>query len=152
MSHLNTAIKIFGKLLDKGQLDRETDGDLFLEFRNSEVRSILAEFEEEMDFRIVEASSAIYLDTDSGNSLLGFITRDFREWVASDARLVDAYLLCYISMFILYLFYGSRNKNPKQREFLGSAVNENWTGALPWPWKIKRSGNRAGGKVRHQFY
>ena len=118
MSHLNTAIKIFRKLLDKGQLDRETDGDLFLEFRNSEVRSILAEFEEEMDFRIVEASSAIYLVPDSGNSLLGFITRDFREWVASDARVVDAYLLCYISMFILYLFYGSRNKNPKQREFL----------------------------------
>ena len=54
----------------------------------------------------------------------------------SDARLVDAYLLCYISMFILYLFYGSRNKNPKQREFLRSTSwLRNWTGALPWPWK-----------------
>lgn len=118
MSHLNTAIKIFKKLLDRGQIDRETDEDLFLEFRNTEVRSILAELEDEMDFRIVEASSTIYLVPDSGNSLLGFTTRDFREWVASDARLVDVYLLCYISMFILYLFYGSRNRNPKQREFL----------------------------------
>ncbi|MCM1565866.1 MAG: DUF6063 family protein [Dehalobacter sp.] len=118
MSHLNTAVKIFKKLMDKGQFDRETDGDLFLEFRNTEVRSILAELEDEMDFRIVEASSTLYLVPDSGNSLLGFTTRDFREWVASDARLVDAYLLCYISMFILYLFYGSRNRNPKQREFL----------------------------------
>lgn len=118
MSQLNTAVRIFKKLMDKGQLDRETDGDLFLEFRNTEVRSILAEFEEELDFRIVEASSTLYLAPDSGNSLLGFTTKDFREWVASDARLVDAYLLCYISMFIFYLFYGSRNKNPKQREFL----------------------------------
>jgi len=118
MSPLNTAVRILKKLLDKGQLDRETDGDLFLEFRNTEVRSILAEFEEELDFRIVEASSIIYLVPDSGNSLLGFTMKDLREWVASDARLVDAYLQCYICMFILYLFYGSRNKNPKQREFL----------------------------------
>lgn len=118
MSHLNTAVKIFNKLMDKGQIDRKTDGDLFLEFRNAEVRSILAEFEEEMDFRIVEASSTLYMVPDSGNKLLGFTTRDFREWVASDARLVDAYLLCYISMFIFYLFYGGRNRNPKQREFL----------------------------------
>ncbi len=118
MSHLNTAVKIFNKLMDKGQIDRKTDGDLFLEFRNAEVRSILAEFEEEMDFRIVEASSTLYMVPDCGNKLLGFTTKDFREWVASDARLVDAYLLCYISMFIFYLFYGGRNRNPKQREFL----------------------------------
>ena len=118
MSHVNTAVRILKKLLDKGQLDREADGDLFLEFRNTDVRSILAEFEEEMDFRIVEASSTMYLVPDSGNSLLGFTTKDFREWVASDARLVDAYLLSYISMFVFYLFYGSRNRNPKQREFI----------------------------------
>jgi hypothetical protein len=118
MSHINTAVRILKKLLDKGQLDREADGDLFLEFRNADVRSILAEFEEEMDFRFVEASSTIYLVPDSGNSLLGFTNKDFREWVASDARLVDAYLLSYISMFVCYLFYGSRNRNPKQREFL----------------------------------
>lgn len=118
MSHLTTAIRIFKKLMDKGELDRETDSDLFLEFRNTEVRSALAELEEELDFRIVEASNALYLIPDSGNSLLGFTTKDFREWIASDARLVDAFLLCYISMFILFLFYGSRNRNPKQREFL----------------------------------
>ena len=118
MSHVSTAVRILKKLLDKGQLDREADGDLFLEFRNTDVRSILAEFEEEMDFKIVEASSTIYLVPDSGNNLLGFTNRDLREWVASDARIVDAYLLSYISMFVLYLFYGSRNRNPKQREFL----------------------------------
>lgn len=118
MSDLNTGIKILKKLLYKGQLDRETDGDLFLEYRNPEVRSILGEFEEEMEFKIVEASGTIYLVPDSGNSLLGFTTKDFREWVASDARLVDAYLLTYISMLLLYLFYGGKNRNPKQREFL----------------------------------
>lgn len=118
MSSLNTALKIFKKLLDRGQIDRDSDGDLFLEYRSGEVRSILAQMEEEMEFTIVEASSTLYLVPDSSNALLGFVSKDLREWVASDARLLDSYLLCYIVMFMLYLFYGGRNRNPKQRDYL----------------------------------
>ncbi|MDR3541466.1 MAG: DUF6063 family protein [Desulfosporosinus sp.] len=118
MSDIKTALKIYRKLLDKGQLDRETEGDLFLEFRNVEVRAILAEFKEELDFKVLEVAGSIYLLPNSGNGVLGFTTKDLRETVPTDARLVDAYLLSYISMFILYLFYGGRNRNPKQREFL----------------------------------
>lgn len=118
MSDIKTALKIYRKLLEKGQLDRETEGDLFLEFRNVEVRAILAEFEEELDFKTIEVAGSIYLLPNSGNGVLGYTTKDIREGVATDAKLVDAYLLSYISMFILYLFYGGRNRNPKQREFL----------------------------------
>lgn len=118
MSEIKTALKIYRRLLEKGQLDRESEGDLFLEFRNVEVRAILAEFEEELDFKVLEVGGSIYLLPNSGNGVLGFTTKDLREGVAADARLVDAYLLSYISMFILYLFYGGRNRNPKQREFL----------------------------------
>lgn len=118
MSSFNTALRIFKKLLDRGQIDRDSDGDLFLEYRNGEVRSILAQMEEEMEFTIVEASSTLYLVPDSSNILLGFVSKDLREWVASDARLLDSYLLCYIIMFTLYLFYGGRNRNPKQRDYL----------------------------------
>jgi hypothetical protein len=118
MSSLNTALKIFKKLLDRGQLDRDGDGDLFLEYRNGEVRSILAQMEEEMEFTIVEAGITLYLVPDSSNGLLGFVSKDLREWIASDARLLDSYLLCYIVMVMLYLFYGGRNRNPKQRDYL----------------------------------
>ena len=118
MSYLSTALKIFKKLLDRGQLDRESDSDLFLEYRNAGVRSALAEMEEEMEFRIIEAPSTLYMVPESGNSLLGFVSKDLREWVASDARLLDSYLLSYIVMVILYLFYGGKNRNPKQREYL----------------------------------
>ncbi|MCB8814778.1 DUF6063 family protein [Desulfosporosinus shakirovi] len=119
MRDIKTALKIYRRLLEKGQLDRESEADLFLEFRNVEVRAILAEFEEELDFKAIEVGGrSIYLLPNSGNGVLGFTTKDLREGVATDARLVDAYLLGYISMFILYLFYGGRNRNPKQREFL----------------------------------
>ena len=118
MSDIKTALKIYRKLLEKGQLDRETEADLFLEFRNVEVRAILAEFVEELDFKAIEVAGSLYLLPNSGNGVLGFTTKDLREGVATDAKLVDAYLLSYISMFILFLFYGGRNRNPKQREFL----------------------------------
>ena len=138
MSNLNTALKIFKKLLERGQLDRESDSDLFLEYRNAEVRSALAEMEEELQFRIVEAPSTLYLVPDSGNSLLGFVSKDLREWVASDARLLDTYLLSYIVMLILYLFYGGKNRNPKQREYLRiSKLAEAITG-LPGLWLTKQ--------------
>ncbi|HZK83853.1 MAG TPA: DUF6063 family protein [Desulfosporosinus sp.] len=118
MSDIKTALKIYRKLVEKGQLDRETEGDLFLEFRNVEVRSILAEFEDELDFKTIEVAGTLYLLPNMTNDVMGFTTKDIRESVATDARLVDAYLLSYISMFILFLFYGGRNRNPKQREFL----------------------------------
>lgn len=118
MSEIKTALKIYRKLLEKGQLDRENEADLFLEFRNAEVRAILSEFEEELDFKVIEVAGSIYLLPHSSNGVLGYTTKDLRESVATDAKLVDAYLLSYISMFLLYLFYGGRNRNPKQREFL----------------------------------
>lgn len=118
MNDLNIAIRILKKLMDQGKIDRETDPELFLELRNTEVRSFLAQFEEEMDFRIVEASRTFYMVPDSGNQLLGFTAKDIREWVASNARLPDSYLLVYISMFILYLFYGGHNRDPRQRDFI----------------------------------
>jgi len=118
VSDIKTELKIYRKLVEKGQLDRDIEGDLFLEFRNVEVRAILTEFEEELDFKTIEVAGTLYLLPNIGNGVLGFTTKDIRESVATDARLVDAYLLSYISMFILYLFYGGRNRNPKQREFL----------------------------------
>ena len=118
MNNLKISLKIFKKFLEKGQLDRESDSDLFLEFRNPEVRQALSQMEEELDFQIVEASTTLYIVPASGNNLLGFTSKDFREWISSDARLADAYLLTYIGMVILFLFYGGKNQNPKQREFL----------------------------------
>lgn len=87
-------------------------------FVNHEAQEILNRFEEEMGCSIMRTGNTIYLIPDSGNSFLGFRSKDFREWIGANARLSDVYLSYYISMFIFYLFYGGRNKNPKQREFL----------------------------------
>ncbi len=118
MSSVKTALKIFKILLEKGQLDRSEYSDLFIEYLNSEVLDILSEMEEEMECRIIKIGNTIYLLPNYDNSLLGFRNKDFREWIGSNARLSDVYLSYYITMFILYKFYGGKNKNPKQREFI----------------------------------
>lgn len=118
VSSVKTAIQIFKILLEDGQLDRDEHSDLFIEYLNAEVQEVLSELEEEMDCRIIRINHSIYLLPNSDNSLLGFKNKDFREWIGSNARLVDVYLSYYITMFILFLFYGGKNKNPKQREFI----------------------------------
>ena len=92
--------------------------DLFIEYLNSEVQEVLSEFEEEMDCKIIKINNTIYLLPNYDNSLLGFKNKDYREWLGSNARLSDVYLSYYITMFILFKFYGGKNKNPKQREFI----------------------------------
>lgn len=118
MNNVKTAIKLFKILLENGQLDREEYSDLFIEYLNSEVQEILSGFEEEMDCKIIKINNTIYFLPDYDNSLLGFKNKDFREWIGSNSRLSDVYLSYYITMFLLYKFYGGKNKNPKQREFI----------------------------------
>ena len=38
--------------------------------------------------------------------------------ILEDDKLIDAFLEVYIIMLILYMFYGGKNKNPKQADFL----------------------------------
>lgn len=118
MTSVKTGIRIFKILLEKGQLDRDEHSDLFIEYLNSEVQEVLSEFEEEMDCKVIKINNTIYLLPNYDNSLLGFRNKDFREWLGANARLSDVYLAYYIVMFILHQFYGGKNKNPKQREFI----------------------------------
>lgn len=118
MNSLQTALKVFRILMEDGQLDRDVNEELFIEYLNPDVLEYLNHFEEEMDCRIIRYSNTIYLIPSCENKLLGFRTKDLREWFGANARLSDVFLMDYIVMFILYLFYAGKNKNPKQREFL----------------------------------
>ena len=118
MSNIKTSIQIFKVLLENGQLDREEYSDLFVEYLNTDVQEILSDFEEEMECKIIKINNTIYLLPNYDNNLLGFRNKDFKEWIGANARLSDIYLSYYITMFILCKFYGGKNKNPKQREFI----------------------------------
>ncbi|OZM56440.1 hypothetical protein CIB95_11740 [Lottiidibacillus patelloidae] len=118
MSSVKSGIQIFKILVEHGQLDRDDHSDLFIEYLNSEVQEVLSDFEEEMDCKIIKLNNSIYLLPNFDNSLLGFRNKDFRSSFGSGATNSDVYLSYYITMFLLHQFYGGKNQNPKQRDFI----------------------------------
>lgn len=115
---LKLALTIYNKLLEAGEIDSRTDSELYLNYKNEEIRAILSQFEEELNFKLLDTGTAIYLIPGMDNDVLGYVMKDIRAGIASDARTVDAFLQCYICMIIFKLFYGGRNTSPIQREFI----------------------------------
>lgn len=116
---MEEALKIYKKLLEQGEISRQQDKELFQAYiEQPEVKEILEKFEKELEFKIVETPRTLYLVANIENKILSFSLREIRESIRTDARLIDAFLLCYIIMFILYLFYGGKNADPKQADFL----------------------------------
>ncbi|MDO9492984.1 DUF6063 family protein [Acetobacterium sp.] len=115
---MNRALQIYKKLLSDGQINDKSDSELYTNFKDPDVRAILIKFERELGFRIIEAKHTVYLVPNSDNELFSFRMKDIRESISSSARQVDAFLQCYIIMVILHLFFGGKNYDPKQIEFL----------------------------------
>ena len=115
---MERALKIYQRLLEKGQITDTEDKELYFEFKDPEVRNILDIMEKELRFKIISAPHSIYFVPNLENNLLGFSVKDIRESIKKDAKLIDAFLEVYIIMLILYMFYGGKNKNPKQADFL----------------------------------
>ncbi len=116
---MEEALKIYKTLLEQGEISKQKDKDLFSTYiENPEIKEILEKFERELDFKIVETPRTLYLVANIENKILSFSLREIRETIRSDAKLIETFLLCYIIMFILYLFYGGKNADPKQADFL----------------------------------
>lgn len=114
---MRQAAKILVKLLSDGELD-SSDSGLLADFRTPEVRTELDILGEEMGFSLLDMRGKVYLIPLADSDLLSFSIRDIRESEAKSDRMIDAFLQCYITMIILWMFYGGKNKNPKRVVFL----------------------------------
>jgi len=115
---IKSALGIYNRLLEVGEVSMKHDSELFMEYKKDEVRALLSQFEGELGFKILDAGNTVYMIPNLDNDVLAYVMREFRESIASNARMVDAYLQIYICMVIFYLFYGGKNTNPIQREFI----------------------------------
>ena len=109
--------KILSKLLAEGELNA-ADSALLAEYRYPEVREALDIWGDELGFTLVDMRGKVYLVPRVDSDLLAFSLRDVRESEAKSDRMIDAFLQCYISMIILWMLYGGKNKNPKRVIFL----------------------------------
>lgn len=117
---LKSALEIYNHLLEKGEINVKDESELYLDFKKEEVRDILHQFEEELKFKLVEAGNHIYMIPEMNNDTLGYVMKDFREGIAMNASMTEAYLQTYICMMIFQMFYGGKNTNPIQREFIAT--------------------------------
>ena len=109
--------KILRKLLLDGEMG-VADSELIAEYRMPEVRSELDIWGEELGFSLIEMRGKVYLIPHTDSELLSMTIRDVREAESKGDRMIDAFLHCYISMTILWMFYGGKNNNPKRATFL----------------------------------
>jgi len=115
---MHSALQIYSKLLKSGEISSQADSELYLLYRKEEVREVLSELEEELGFELLEVGQTIYMIPNLDNEALSYSMKELRESISSNASLTDAYLQTYIIMMIFYLFYGGKNNNPVQRDFL----------------------------------
>lgn len=130
---MKTALKIFKKLLADGEIDDKKDSEMFRDYFAPENHNDLNEIAEELDFDLVELPHNVYMVPRLSNSIIGFTMKEIRADTAPEPSLTKAYLQCYIIMFILHLFYGGKNSDPKNTEFLQikdivSALDERFGG------------------------
>lgn len=119
MENIRTASAILKVLMEEGKVTRASNKDLFISYISEvKVEEILSTMTEELDAEVLRVNNTLYLIPSSENELLGFRHRDTREWFSANARQSDAFLAYYITAAILNLFYGGKNRDPKQREFL----------------------------------
>lgn len=113
-----SALKIYSKLLKDGQLDSSSDSELFLEYRKPEVNEELYEMGEELGFTVLDVGKTIYFIPDMGNEMFNYSSKELRNSISATARTIDVYLQSYIIMYIMFMFYGGKNNQPIQLEFL----------------------------------
>jgi hypothetical protein len=109
--------QVLNKLLIDGELNT-SNSELLAEYRTPEVRTQLDIWGEEMGFSLLEMRGKVYLVPHADSELLSLTIRDLRESVHRSGRLIDVYLQSYITMIILWMFYGGKNISPKQKPFL----------------------------------
>lgn len=119
MENIRTASSILKVLMEEGKVTRAINKDLFMSYISEvKIEEILSTMTEELDAEVLRVNNTLYLIPSPENELLGFRHRDTREWFGANARQSDAFLAYYITAVLLNLFYGGKNRDPKQREFL----------------------------------
>ena len=119
MENIRTASALLKVLMEEGRVTRSSHKDLFISYISEvKIEEILSTMTEELDAEVLRVNNTLYLIPSSENELLGFRHRDTREWFGTAARQADAFLAYYITALILNLFFGGKNRDPKQREFI----------------------------------
>lgn len=113
-------IEVFHGLMKKGWIDRREDAVLWAGAQETEVWEELEDFKAVMGIDLVRAGDRIYLIPTQENDLFLKNNQDYKRDIRADnsIRKRDLYLMNYLSIYLIYLFFGGEGSDPQCREFI----------------------------------
>lgn len=123
-SNLEKAMRIYYFLLREGELTFENNKELYLDYSDSEVRSLLEIMARESNVSIEKFNQVVYLIPDEDNDVIGIKDMDLQKIISYDARKIDFYLSQYIITIIIMVFFSGRGSFVKSRDFIRLAELE----------------------------
>lgn len=113
-------IEVFHGLMKKGWIDRREDAVLWAGVQETEVWEELEDFKAVMGIDLVRAGDRIYLIPTQENDLFLKNNQDYKRDIRADnsIRKRDLYLMNYLSIYLIYLFFGGEGSDPQCREFI----------------------------------
>lgn len=122
--NLEKAMRIYYFLLKEGELTIDRNKDLYLDYADSDIRSLLEIMAKESDVSIEKYNQVVYLIPHEGNDVLGIKDMDLQKVLSYDARKIDFYLSQYIITILITVFYSGRGSFIKSRDFIRLAELE----------------------------
>ena len=110
---LTSAINLFNKLLQHGQINIKDNADLYNDYVDTETYELLIKIAGTSNVFIKKVDEIIYLLPNIDNDLFGFSDKEIKEGLYSGTNKSDLYLFQYIIIVILGKFYSSTGDNPK---------------------------------------
>jgi hypothetical protein len=122
--NLEKAMRIYYFLLKEGELTFDNNKELYLDYSDSEVRSLLEIMARESNVLIEKFNQVVYLIPDEENDVIGIKDMDLQKIISYDARKIDFYLSQYIIVIIITVFFSGRGSFVKSRDFIRLAELE----------------------------
>ena len=113
-------VEVFHELLKKGWIDRHEDNVLWSYAEEIDILEELEDFKSVMGVDIIRAGNRLYLIPTQDNDLFLKNNLDFRRDIRADStiRNRDLYLMNYLSVYLIYVFFGGEGNDPQCREFI----------------------------------
>lgn len=113
-------LEVFHGLMKKGWIDRQDDAALWALAEETDIQEELEDFKAVLGFDLLHAGNRLYLIPNQDNDLFLQSNLDYRRDIHAgrETRKQDLYLLNYMSIYLIYLFFGGDSNDPQCREFI----------------------------------
>lgn len=113
-------VEVFHGLMKRGWIDRREDSILWSYAQEVDVQEELEDFKAVMGIDLVRAGDRLYLVPTQDNDLFLKNNQDYRRDIRADnsIRNRDLYLMNYLSIYLIYVFFGGEGRDPLQRDFI----------------------------------